>query len=178
MQSFAGIVCPQLKLIAVRTPCALFGEPRHHSRLAGGTRGGLERVARIALRNRLALFLNKRNLRACIGRGQRARHTCAPAPITTTSNSLVSLTSLMGSGAWKKLGKPSVSLEAAAGALFDDPPDGEQPASMPAPAAPTAAMPPNLNKSRRESSMISLLLFLVGSPFSPNRPPPFPFGTP
>ena len=75
----------------------------------------------------------------------------------------------MGSGAWKKLGKPSVSLEAAAGAPFDDPPDGEQPASMPAPAAPTAAMPPNLNKSRRESSMISLLLFLVGSPFSPEQ---------
>ena len=76
MQSFAGIACPQLELIAVRTPRALLGEPRHHSRLAGGTRGGLERVARIALRNRLALFLNKRNLRACIGRGQRARHTC------------------------------------------------------------------------------------------------------
>ena len=76
MQSFARIVRPQLELIAVRTPCALFGEPRHHSRLASGTRGSLERVARIALRNRLALFLNERNLRARVGGGQCAWHAC------------------------------------------------------------------------------------------------------
>lgn len=81
----------------------------------------------------------------------------SPAPTTTMSYSRVSAKSVMGSGACRNAGSPASAepvsaSEAVSAAVF-----GAQPARALAPTTPAAASPVNLNRSRRVTSMVTLL---------------------
>ena len=100
----------------------------------------------------------------------------SPAPTTTTSYSWVSAKSVMGSWGSRNAGPVAAPVSArpfsaAASATVLGCP---QPASVLAPATPSAARPPNLNRSRRVTVvvMVNSLSFRCARPFANPRASP------